>query len=603
MTRTRKIALAVAGVLLLLVLAGVVLSALVYMSLRGSEPSIAENSVLVLPLRGALPDYAPTDPVTARFFGGAEMSMADFLMQLKKSKADKRIAAILLEIDGTGAGWGKADEIRDAIADYRRSGKPIYAYMEAGGNKEYYIAAACDRVYVAPIGDLFINGLAAEVMFYRGSLDKLGVFADYYQIGKYKNAPDQMTRREMSEAHREATNALLDDIFNRFVATVAAARQKSPEDVRALIDSAPLSAPDAATAGLIDGAKYREDVDAELKKQLKYKDSDKLRTVKLARYRQVSPESLDLNRGERVAVIYASGLITSGRSSGGGPFGGDRIAGSETLVKAINDARDNKEVKAIVLRVDSPGGSSYASDVIWYALEKAKEKKPVVVSMSDAAASGGYYVSAGAHKIVSEPSTVTGSIGVFAGKTVLKGFYDWIGVNSEYITRGKNAAIFRETEQFTPEERKKFEGMIDNFYWDDFLPKVAKGRNKDVEYVHSVAQGRVWTGAQAKERGLVDEFGGMERAMEIARDLAKIPADKGVRPVIYPAPKTVFEEIFGGGRDDSAQSGDAEVQRQRQALIAQLPEDMRRPLRVAFMLDRMKRGEIMALMPFDLSIR
>ncbi|MEJ7617259.1 MAG: signal peptide peptidase SppA [Pyrinomonadaceae bacterium] len=600
MTRSRKIALVISGLLLMLLVIGVALLALVYLAFRDGEPDVANNSVLVLQVKGSLPDYAAQDPIATRFFGASDLSLTELLLQFKKAKVDKRISAILLEIDSSGAGWAKADEIRDAIAEFRKSNKPVYAFMEYGANKEYYIATACDRIYVAPIGDLYINGLAAEAMFYRGALDKLGVYADFYQIGKYKNAPDQYTRKEMSEAQREVLNAMLDDIFNRYVDRIAAARQKSPTDVRALIDNAPLSATDALGAGLIDGAKYRDEVERELKERLNYKEADKLRLAKFSDYRRVSAETLGLNKGERIALIYTSGVIMSGTSGGGSPFGDGQTVGSDTVVKALNDARDDKTVKAIVIRVDSPGGSSYASDVIWHAVESAKEKKPVVISMGDAAASGGYYISAGANKILSGPSTITGSIGVFAGKTVLKGFYDWVGVNSEYVTRGKNAALFRETEPFTPEERAKFEGMIKDFYYGDFLPKVAKGRGKDVEYIDSIAQGRVWTGTQAKERGLVDEFGGLDRALEVAKELAQIPAGKSVRPVIFPAPKTFLEGIFGIDTTDEAATAQM---KQQQAAIAALPEDMRRAFRVATLLGRMQRGEVMALMPFELVIK
>ena len=313
----------------------------------------------------------------------------------------------------------------------------------------------------------------------------------------------------------------------------------------------------------------------------------------------MSPESVGINEGERIAVIYASGAIGSGKSDDGS-FGGDQSVGSDTVVKAINDARDDKSIKAIVLRVDSPGGSIYPSDLIWNAVEAAKQKKPVVASMGDLGASGGYYISTNANRILAQPSTLTGSIGVFAGKPVMKGFYDWVGVSSEYVLRGKNSGLFRETEQFTPDERAKFEDTIKKFYYNEFIPRVARGRNRDVEYIDSVAQGRVWTGTQAKERGLVDELGGLDRAVEVAKELAKIPADKGVRRVVFPAPRTFFQEMFGGDQEDRAQ---AKIRQQHQALINSLPEDMRRAFRYAAVLDQMKRGETMALMPYQLEIK
>jgi protease-4 len=594
MSRRGKIWLVVSAIVVGIVLITVVGLALVFASL-GNEPSIRDNSVLVLKIGGPLPDFVPEDPMR-RLLGGSDQSLTGLLSQLRKAKVDKRISAVLLEIDMTEAGWGKADEIRDAIADFRTSGKPIYAYMEMGLNKDYYIATACERVYVAPPGDLLINGFAADVMFFRGSLDKLGIYPDVYQIGKYKNAPDQFTRKNMSDAHKEVMNALLDDLYNRYINAIATSRKKSQDDVRALIDNAPLNATQARDAGLIDGANYRDEIEGELKKRLGYKDSDNLRQTKAADYRRVEPESLGLNKGERIAVVYATGTIESGKSNDS-PTGG-QSTGSDTVAKAIKDAGDDKTIKAIVLRVDSPGGSALASDVIWHAIENAKPKKPVVVSMGDLAASGGYYISCGANKIVAEPSTFTGSIGIFAGKPVIKGFYDWLGISNEYVLRGKNAGMFRETEPFSPDERKKFEEMIRGIYYDSFIPKVAKGRNKDAEYVDSIAQGHVWTGAQGKENGLVDEFGGLDRAVEVAKELAHIPADKGIKRVIFPYPRTLLESLLGNSGEES--SVEAEQQR---SVFNSLPEDVRRTLRYASIMERMQRGEAMAMMPFELRIR
>ncbi|HVF55127.1 MAG TPA: signal peptide peptidase SppA [Pyrinomonadaceae bacterium] len=597
MSRSRKVALIILGILLSIVVVVVLAVVLLAMSLD-REPDIKNNSVLVLKLEGSLPDYSNSDPLTSRFFGGNTNSLTSLLAQLRKAKADKRVSAVLLDISMTGAGWAKADEIRDAISDFRASGKPIYAYMEIGTDKEYYIATAAERVYVAPLGDLYVNGLAAEAMFFRGSFDKLGIVWDSYQIGKYKNAPEHFTRKDMSEGERETINSLLDDIFARYVETIARDRHKSPDEVRALIDNAPHSARDAQKLGLIDGASYREDIENELKKRLGYKDDEKLHKISTADYRQVSPESVGLNTGERIAVVYASGAIGSGQSDDGS-LGGEQSVGSDTVVKALNDARDDKSIKAIVLRVDSPGGSTYPSDLIWQAVESAKAKKPVVISMSDLAASGGYYISMGANRILAEPSTLTGSIGVYAYKPVLKGFYDWVGVTNEYVLRGKNAGMFRETEKFSDSERARFEESMNRFYFDHFLPKVAAGRKRDVEYVNSIAQGRVWTGTQAKENGLVDEFGGLDRAVEVAKGLAGIPADKGVRRVVFPAPRTFLQGIFGGDREDEAS---IKARQQQQALINSLPREMQRTFRHIQMFDRMKAGETLVILPFDLQI-
>jgi len=596
MSRSRKTLIIITSIVVAMVLVVLIGLAVIVAAVRGSAPSVEDNSVLSLRVAGPLPDYVTEDPLR-KFFGGPEQSLSNLVLQFKKAKVDNRIKMIVLDVKMSGAGWGKSEEIRDAIADFRTSGKPVYAYLEFGMNKEYYIASACDKIYVAPPGQLFINGLAADVMFFRGSLDKLGIYPDMYQIGKYKSAGDMFTQKEMTEAHREYINSLVDDLFNRYVEGIAKARGKSAEEVRALIDNAPYSAAKAKEAGLIDNVAYRDDLEKELKTQLGYKETEQLRLVRGSTYSDIEPESLGLDKGEKIAVIYATGEIGSGQSENS-PSGSQSV-GSDTVAKALNDARDDKTIKAIVIRVDSPGGSALASDIIWHAVVSAKEKKPVVISMGDVAASGGYYIAAGASKIVAQPSTITGSIGVVAGKPVLRGFYDWLGISNEYVMRGKNAGMFRATEKFSLEERAKFEEWIKTTYYEDFVPKVAKGRNKDAAYIDSVAQGRVWTGAQGKDRGLVDEYGGLDRAVEVAKELANIPKDKGVHRVILPYPRTLLQQLMAAVDETRAPS---EV-KQQQAVFAALPEDARRALRYMALLDRMKNGESMLLMPFELRIR
>ncbi|HET6975875.1 MAG TPA: signal peptide peptidase SppA [Pyrinomonadaceae bacterium] len=595
MSGTRKAILIIVGILGVVVLVVAIGVALIWAAFRKSEPTIRDNSVLTLRVAGSLPDYSPDDPFK-KYFGGPDQSLTGLVMQFHKAKVDKRIKGILLDVNLSDVGWGKAEEIRDAITDFRTSGKPVYAYIEFGLNKEYYIATACDKIIVPPPGELFINGLAADVMFFRGSLDKLGIYPDIFQIGKYKSVGDMFTQKQMTEAHRQYINEMLDDLYGRYVTKIAEARHKTPDEVKALIDNAPYSAEKAKEAGLVDESLYRDDVEKEFKKLLGYKETDQFVAVRGTDYRDVQPESLGLNKGERIAVIYASGDIGSG-SSQNSPSGEQSI-GSDTLAKALNDAAADKTIKAIVLRVDSPGGSGLASDIIWHAVENANKQKPVVVSMSDVAASGGYYISASAAKIIAQPSTITGSIGVVAGKPVMRGFYDWLGISNEYVLRGKTAGMFRETEKFSDDERAKFEDWIKTTYYQDFVPKVAKGRNKDAQYIDSVAQGRVWTGAQAKDRGLVDDFGGLDKAIEVAKQLAKIPADKGVERVILPYPTTFLQELLSGGSDNS----NTQVQQQR-AVYAALPEDARRALRYMQLMDKMKNGESMLLMPYDLRIK
>src|SRR6266436_2534001 len=533
MSRTRKTVLIITSVVVVLFLVVLIGLAVLVSAFRRGEPRIENNSVLALRVAGSLPDYVPEDPLR-RFLGNTDQSLSNLTLQFSKAKVDNRIKVILLDINMSSAGMGKAEEIRDAIADFRSAGKPVYAYLEYGTDKEYYIASACDKIYVAPPGELFINGFAANVMFFRGSLDKLGIYPDMVQIGKYKTAVETFTRKDMSDANREFVNSLLDDLFNRYVDAIAKARNKPAADVRALIDDAPYSAAKAKELGLIDGVAYHDEIEKELKTKLGYKDSDELRIVKASEYTGVEPESLGLDKGEKIAVIFATGDIGSGKSNDGPT--GDQSIGSDTLAKAINDARDDKSIKAIVIRVDSPGGSGLASDIIWHAIE--------------------------------------------------------------YVLRGKEAGMFRETEKFTPEERTKFEDLIKRTYYEDFVPKVAKGRNKTAEYIDSIAQGRVWTGAQGKDRGLVDEFGGLDRAVAVAKELAKIPKDKGVHRVILPYPRTVLQQLFNEEGDETRTQA-----AQQQAVLAALPEDARRALRFMSLMDHVKSGDPMLLMPFDLEIK
>ncbi len=595
MSKTGKIFLILGG--LLVVVLVVAVAGLLYVTRSMGRPSVKDNSVLVLNVSGNLPDYVAEEPLAKAFGIRQTQSFTSLLTQLRKAKVDNRIGAVLLDIDFPGIGWGKADEFRDAVKDFKASGKPVYAYMEIGTNREYYLATAADRVFLPPSGDIYINGFAAEAMFYKGSLDKLGIEAEVIQIGpKYKNAPDQYTKKAMGEGQREVLNAILDEYFSRFTTAISESRKKPVNDVKSLVDGAPYNAVKAKSLGLIDDAFYRDQVDDALRTALGYKEGDKLRTISGGEYRDIPSDSLGLNTGEKVAVIYASGAINIGHSSNG-PLNGEMV-GSDTIVEAVNDAAADTSIKAIVLRVDSPGGSALASDIMWHAIENAKAKKPVVVSMSDVAASGGYYIACNANKIVAEPATITGSIGMFLGKPVMKGLYDWLGVSNEYVMRGKNAGIFRETEKWTPDERAKMEDMAHSVYYDNFVPKVAAGRKKTDEEVNTLGQGRVWTGTQAKANGLIDEFGGLEKAISIAKDLANLPADKEVKRIVFPEPRPFFETIFG---NDSAAA--TKEQQAQTAILESMPADIRRAFRYTAMLDNMQRGQAMLMMPYELEIK
>ncbi|HEX6278889.1 MAG TPA: S49 family peptidase, partial [Pyrinomonadaceae bacterium] len=354
-SKATKVLLIVGAVIFAFIIVGIIGLFLIADSL--GRPSVPENAVLVLNVSGSLPDYVPEDELGKALGIGQQQSFSSLLTQLRKAKVDNRVGGVLLDINFPGIGWGKAYELREAIADFKQSGKPVYAYMEIGMNREYYIATAADKVFLPPPGDLYVNGFAAEAMFYKGSLDKLGVEADVIQIGpKYKNAPDQYTKKEMGEGQREVINAVLDEYWSNYTGAIAETRKKSVEDVAAIIDNAPYSATQAKEQGLIDDTLYQTQVYDEFRKVLGYKEGDKIRTISASQYRDIPSDSLGLNNGERVAVIFASGAITTGSSSDG-MFGGQMV-GSDTVVKAVNDAADDTSIKAIVLRVDSPGGSA-----------------------------------------------------------------------------------------------------------------------------------------------------------------------------------------------------------------------------------------------------
>ena len=595
-SRTSKVLLLIGGVLIVLFVIGIIVIAL--LAERFGRPSVENNSVLVLRLSGDLPDYTPEEPMAKLLGIPQQQSFSNVMTQLRKAKIDNRIGGVVLDIDFPQIGWGKADELRDAVKEFRASGKPAYAYMEIGTNREYYLATSADKIFLQPPGDLYVNGFAAEAMFYKGSLDKLGIETDVIQIReKYKNAPDQYTKKEMGEGQREVINAVINEYYGRMANAIVESRKKNAADIDALIDNAPYNATQAKEVGLIDDALYRDQVYDAMKSQLGYKQDDKLRTISGTQYRDIPSDSLGLNNGQRVAVIYAAGAINIGHSSNS-PIGGQMV-GSDTIVKAVNDAASDSSIKAIVLRVDSPGGSALASDLMWKAIEDAKAKKPVVVSMSDVAASGGYYISCNANKIVAEPSTITGSIGVFMGKPVLRGFYDWLGVSNQYVMKGKNAGIFRESEHWTDDERKKMQDSANHIYYDSFVPKVAAGRNKPAEAVDQIGGGHVWTGTQAKENGLIDEFGGLERAIQIAKELANLPADKDVRRIVFPEPRPWLESFFGTDDD----STDLQSQKIQETIANTFPKEARDAFKYSALFDRMSQGDAMLMMPFELKIK
>jgi protease-4 len=540
--------------------------------LRGrGAPRLGGSNYLVLNLSAGVPEEPPAE--LAPFLGPQPPSLRTLVEAIDHAATDSRVKAVVLRASFLpDAGWGKVQELRDAVGRFRRSGKPAYAHLEFSGNKEYYLATACDKVFVVPTGLLEVTGLATEVTFYRGTLDKIGVRAQFEGVGRYKNAPNQFTEEGFTAPHREQMEELLDSFFSQYVAAIAKARAKTDEQARAMLDGGPYDGPAALAAGLVDELLYED----QLRDRL-----DHAEEVTPSRYVRAS-RGFHFDGRPKLALVYVVGEILPGESQGS-PFGGS-FAGSETVSEALRNAREDDDVKAVILRVDSPGGSGTASDVIWREVELTKKKKPVVVSMGDVAASGGYYVAMGSDAIVAQPGTITGSIGVFGGKFSMRGLYDKLGLRKELLKRGRHADLFDEYRPWTDEERAHVHRMMAAFYT-HFVTKAAEGRKKSYEQIDSVAQGRVWTGEDALAHGLVDRLGGFEVALALAKDKAKIPAGQEVRLVVLPERKGLFETF---------------LERQEEGLETALPDDVRALLRWATLL---RDGQPLTRLPFELRIR
>jgi protease-4 len=551
------------------------------------EPSVAQQSALVLRPRGELHEALPDD-VFGQFIRGDVTTVRGFVDSLRKARRDPRITTVLLMPGSLDLPfWGKVQELRDAVVEFRKSGKTVVAFLEFGGDREYYLASAADRVFLLPTSPLDLTGVASYEIFLRGTLDKIGAYPDFRHIGEYKTAVNQLTERSMTSEHREMSESLNRDMYDQLVRGIAASRKKTEAEMRTLLDEGPFLPEDALRAGLVDDLAYEDQLDDRVP-QLKSTSGD-MRRVEDVEYRRINPRSVGIRTQSRIAVIYAIGMIASG-SSGIDPVNG-AVAGSDTIVEQLRRVRDDESVKAIVLRVDSPGGSSTASDVIWRELMITRDQKPsrpLIVSMSDLAASGGYYIAMPGQWIVAQPATLTGSIGIYTGKMVTGGTMGKLGITTETVKSGRNADMYSPFAPFTPEQRTKVDEYMQGFY-DQFVEKVAEARHTTPERIDAIAQGRVWTGRQAKEIGLVDELGGLDAAIAVAKQRARIPPDEDVELVMYPPRRSFYEalaEQFGGASAGSAVRallGDRDAR-----AVAALTTPMR----------LFRRGEPLALMPF-----
>jgi protease-4 len=491
--------------------------------------------ILELDLTDGVPEGPITDPLAA-ILSRRKIRLPDILEGLRRARQDDRVRALVVKVGGGGIGLARIQEIREAVCRFRESGKLAVAWAETfgeftHGNVPYYLATAFDRIYLQPSGSVGLTGVAVEQLFLHDALAKIGVAFQSAKRYEYKSAADNLTERGFTGPTREAAERLAASVAEQISAAIAERRGKPVEDARALLDRGPFLAADALSEGLVDALGYRDEVYADVRKEagadaaLQYVGRYQRAHVLAQRARRLP------NPHERfVAVIYASGPIKQGRSSRS-PMGGSAM-GSDTVAAALRSAMADERVRAVVLRVNSPGGSAVASDTIWREVVRTRAAgKPVVVSMSDVAASGGYYISMAADVIVAQPGTLTGSIGVITGKPVFADALERVGITTDSVSVGTGATMFAPTHPFTEDEWARLNTWLDTIYR-DFTEKVAAGRRMPVDRVHDLARGRVWTGADAAGNGLVDELGGMQTAAEIARRRAGLPADAPLR--VYP---------------------------------------------------------------------
>jgi len=496
---------------------------------------------------------------------------------------DASIAGLLVEIEGTAGGWAQTQELRDAIWRFRDAGKPSVAWAETYGNMEYYLASAAQEIHLAPEGLTLVNGLYLKQTYFAGTLEKLGISSNFEHVGDFKSAIEPYERTGPSEAAAQATGALLDSLYAQLLTGIAQGRGLSPEAAQALVDNPPITPKAARKRGLVDALTYHDQLDDRINGSLK-----KVKHYLAAR------RGVWSGTGPQIAVIHAEGTIVSGKGTPG--IFGEQMIGAKSMSRLIEQVRDDDDIAAVVLRVNSPGGSGMASDTIWREIALTQDKKPVVVSMGDYAASGGYYISMGADHIVAQPGTLTGSIGVFGGKLNLHGLYELVGLSTHSFERGKRADLFSSDEDFDPEDRAKFRQFLKSFY-KTFVRKAAQGRGMSPEAMEALAQGRVWTGEQAHASGLVDKLGGLDAAIQAAKHLAAVDGEVSI--VRFPERKGFLDQLLDELADPEPVAG-----LQPAALAIPGAQPIRQALQTVAALDRvLEDGGVAALLPGQLIIR
>ncbi|MBV9552772.1 MAG: signal peptide peptidase SppA [Alphaproteobacteria bacterium] len=510
---------------------------------------LPEAIVLTADLSAGLSDGADASPLSRLLFD-ENTTLRDFVDALGRAADDPRVGSLVVELGDDSMALAKVQQVRDSIAAFRAKGKFALAYAdtfgEGGpGTRPYYLATACDEIWLQPLGEVGLTGLRSETPFLRGALDKIGITPDFEHREEYKTAMNSLTESAMTAPQREEVEGLLVSLSAQIDRDIAEARHATPDQIAGLTDRAPLLQDEAREAKLIDRLGYRD----EARRRARDKAGPDAKFVSLSRYleRAGRPHA----SGSKIALVFGTGLITR---NGAGGIASDTDFTARAMAKALDAAGRDSDVRAIVVRIDSPGGSATASETVWREVGRARERgKPVVVSMGDVAASGGYYIAAAADKIVAEPATLTGSIGVLAGKVVIGGLMEKLGVRVDSVQRGANAGMYAVTEDFSPQAKARLNASLDSVYA-GFKAHVAQGRRLDPDAVEAVAKGRVWTGADAKEKGLVDALGGYETAFALARQAAHLAPDAPIEVVVFPKERglaaTLLARLTGGDSDD-----------------------------------------------------
>jgi len=543
--------LAILGALFLI---GLVIVTVTVIGKKGRVPS---RTILEANFDQTLLEDKPATP-TAQLMLNDKQTLRDVVDAIDRGATDDRVVGLLAKIGAAPMGMAQTQELRDAVLRFRAHKKFAVAYAETfgefgPGNGAYYLATAFDHIYLQPSGDVGLTGIILESSFIKGTLSKLGMSFHGDHRYEYKNALNFYTETKYTGPHKEAMTAVMNSWFNQMKDGICQARPIAPEKFQAMVDAGPYLGKEAVDANLVDAVAYRDEVYSKVKDQAG-KDAELLY---LDKYLDRAGRPHD--RGKTVALVFGVGAVTRGKSDYD-PVQGNQSMGSDTVAGAIRAASDDKDVKAILFRVDSPGGSYVASDTIWREVVRARQSgKPVVVSMGNLAGSGGYFVAMAADKIVAEPGTITASIGVLGGKMLTRGLWDKIGVSWDEVHDGDNATMFTGTQDYTPAEWGRFEAWLDRVYV-DFTSKVADGRKLPKEKVLEIAKGRIWSGQDAKNLGLVDELGGYDTALKMAKKVAGIAESDEVKIVVFPRPKTLVESVVSsGGPDNSDKEGVSET--------------------------------------------